>query len=69
MHFCDATIENIAYYGGETVLTMKTAAVNTAAGTTLTVTMPNSRRNAAAPVAGQQTVVWWRTEDVITLDG
>ena len=53
----------------ETVLTMKTVAVNTAAGTTLTVTMPNSRRNAAAPVAGQQTVVWWRTEDVITLDG
>lgn len=69
IHCCDARIENVAYYGGETVITVKTVAVSTAPGTTLTVAMPNSRRNAATLVAGQQTVVWWRAEDMIALEG
>ena len=61
-HSVAATIDNVAYYGGETVLTVKTAP-----GTTLTITIPNSRRNAPAAAVGEQVVVWWRAEDVITL--
>ncbi len=61
-HSAAATVENVSYYGGETVL-----AVQTQAGAPLTIATPNNRRNAPAPLAGEQVVVWWRAEDVITL--
>lgn len=66
INFCNASIENISYYGGETVLTVKSNP-DTATGTTITVAMLNNRRNTAEPVVGEQVVVWWRAEDVIAL--
>lgn len=57
-----AVIDNVAYYGGETVLTVKTET-----GAPLTIVVPNSSRNARARAAGEQVVVWWRAEDVIAL--
>ncbi len=62
IHFYAATIENIAYYGGETVLTVKTKP-----GATLTISLPNNHRNATVPIIGERVTVWWRGEDVITL--
>ena len=59
-----AAVENISYYGGQTVIT---AAVTKA--TTLTIAIPNSSRTAATPSAGEQVTVWWRGEDVIGLGG
>ncbi len=67
IHSVSAVIDNVAYYGGETVLTVKTAPVKTGTGTTLTIALPNSRRNAVAPAVGEQVVVWWRADDVIAL--
>ena len=67
VHAVDATIENVSYYGGQTVLAVKTAPIKTQAGTTLIIAIPNSRRNAATPVAGERVAIWWRAEDVITL--
>ena len=59
-------IEHIAYYGGETVLTVKTAAYENKTAL-LTVAIPNSRRNAATPDIGARVIVAWRAEDVIGL--
>lgn len=63
----DAIIENIAYYGGETVLTVRTDSIGSENGATLAVAVPNSRRDAVVPAIGERVVVWWRGEDVITL--
>ena len=61
-HSAAASIENVSYYGGETVLTVKTET-----GAPLTIAIPNNSRNAPAPATGERVVVWWRAEDVITL--
>ena len=61
-HSVSAVVDNVAYYGGETVLTVKTENA-----ITLTVAIPNNRRNTTASVAGDQVVVWWRADDMITL--
>lgn len=68
-----ATVENISYYGGETVLTVKTkpttaTADQTKASATLTVAIANSSRNCIAPAIGEKIEVWWRVEDMITLE-
>ncbi|MGR3913997.1 MAG: ABC transporter ATP-binding protein [Gammaproteobacteria bacterium] len=65
IHSVRASIDNIAYYGGQTVLTVTTVAATGSA--TLTIAIPNSSRRAATPPAGARVVVWWRAEDVITL--
>ena len=62
LHSVNAIIDNVAYYGGETVLTVKTENA-----TALTIAIPNSSRNAVTPAVGEQVTVWWRAEDVITL--
>ena len=62
LHSVNAAIDNVAYYGGETVLTVKTENA-----TALTIAIPNSSRNAVTPAVGEQVTVWWRDEDVITL--
>ena len=62
LHSVNAVIDNVAYYGGETVLTVKTENA-----TALTIAIPNSSRNAVTPAVGEQVTVWWRAEDVITL--
>ena len=62
LHSVNAAIDNAAYYGCETVLTVKTEN-----GTPLTIFTPNSSRNAPAPAVGEQVVVWWRAEDMIAL--
>ena len=61
-HSVNAVVDNVAYYGGETVLTVKTENA-----ITLTVAIPNNRRNTIASVAGDPVVVWWRADDMITL--
>lgn len=75
IHSVSANIENVSYYGGETVLSVTTPptiattsdANEEPTGATLTISIPNSRRQAAAPTVGEQVVVWWRAEDMITL--
>jgi len=62
IHSVEAAIDNIAYYGGQTVLTLRAAAA-----ATLTVAIPNSSRRAETPPVGERVVVCWRAEDVITL--
>ena len=62
-----ASIENIAYYGGETLLTMKTQPLKNALGVSLTVAMPNNSRTATPPVIGRKMIVWWHIEDMIAL--
>lgn len=62
-----ATIENVAYYGGQTVLTVKTIPVESITSIMLTVAIPNNRRNAITPTAGKLVIVCWRAEDVIVL--
>ena len=62
-----AEVENVAYYGGQTVLTLKTAPAAAPATARLTVAIPNSRRHAAAPATGERVTLWWRAEDMITL--
>ena len=57
-----AEVDNISYYGGETVLTVKTTQ-----GAIFTVILPNQNRNAAAPNIGQQIVIGWTAADMITL--
>ena len=63
-HAVNATIESVAYYGGQTVLTVQTTL---APGAILTIATPNSSRNAIAPAVGEQVTVWWRSDDVIGL--
>ncbi len=61
-HSAEAAVENVSYYGGQTVLS-----VCVAVGVNLTVATPNSSRNAVAPSVGERVTVWWRGEDVILL--
>ncbi|MGI9309959.1 MAG: ABC transporter ATP-binding protein [bacterium] len=62
MHAVAASVESVAYYGGQTVLTAKTAP-----GAALTIALPNSSRHATTPAVGEQVLVRWRAEDVIAL--
>lgn len=62
LYSINATIDNATYYGDETLLTVKTET-----DTALTISTPNSRRNAAAHTIGERVVVVWRADDVITL--
>ncbi len=56
-----ATIDNVAYYGGQTVLTVKTPAI------TLTVAIPNNHRHAPPAIVGKEITVCWQAEDMIAL--
>ncbi len=62
-----ANIDNIAYYGGETMLTLQTTPPKTATGITLTIAIPNRHRNTPATAIGKKVVVWWHPEDMIAL--
>ena len=62
LHSAAAVIDSVSYYGGETVLAVKT---NT--GAPLTVAIPNSSRNAPALSVGEPVVVCWWAEDMIAL--
>ena len=66
IHSTTATVENVAYYGGQTVLTVKTTP-NKPPGAPLTIATPNNRRTTPTPATGEQVTVWWRAEDMITL--
>ena len=66
IHSTTATVENVAYYGGQTVLTVKTTPHNPP-GAPLTIATPNNRRTTPTPATGEQITVWWRAEDMITL--
>ncbi len=66
IHSTTATVENVAYYGGQTVLTVKTTPHKTP-GAPLTIATPNNRRTTPTPATGEQITVWWRAEDMITL--
>ena len=66
IHSTTATVENVAYYGGQTVLTVKTTP-NNPPGAPLTIATPNNRRTTPTPATGEQITVWWRAEDMITL--
>lgn len=68
-----ATVENVTYYGDETVLTVTTIPAKTEASeqqtsATLTIAIPNDHRDTTLPAVGEQLKMWWRTEDMITLE-
>ena len=65
IHKVSAIVDNVAYYGGETVVTVTTK--NQSGKATLTVCLPNNRRNANPPASGDNITVAWRAEDVIAL--
>lgn len=58
----NAAVESITYYGGETILSLKTES-----GAPLTAVMQNENRNAAVPEAGQKVSVWWSAKDMVIL--
>ena len=57
-----ASVDNIAYYGGETVLS-----VHAEKGAALSVILPNQNRNAPAPKIGENITIGWNAGDMITL--
>lgn len=57
-----ATVSDISYYGGETVLSAKTEN-----GALLSVILPNQNRDSAPPQSGEKIKISWRAEDMIAL--
>ncbi|MGU9951813.1 MAG: ABC transporter ATP-binding protein [Gammaproteobacteria bacterium WSBS_2016_MAG_OTU1] len=58
-----AEVLDICYYGGETVLTIKTEK-----GATLSISRPNTSRQADSANVGENVKVFWQAENMITLD-
>ena len=57
-----AIVENISYYGGETVLLVRAEK-----HAPLSVILPIQNRDSAAPQTGEKITIQWRAEDMITL--
>ena len=57
-----AIVENISYYGGETVLLVRAEK-----DAPLSVILPNQNRDSAAPQTGEKITIQWRAEDMIIL--
>ncbi len=65
IHTVAARITQSSYYGGETVLTVRTTIPP---GADLTLAAPNARRRPLhAPTIGDPVTLWWRPDDVIAL--
>lgn len=57
-----ATVDNISYYGGETIFT-----ATADHGARLTIVCPNKNRNAPTPAKGEKITACWSAADMITL--
>ena len=57
-----AKVENVSYYGGETVLSARTEN-----GAMLSAILPNQSRDSSPPKTGETIALQWRAEDMITL--